>query len=106
MDNRCIRKQIRLNEEEANMLYQKSIKTKMNESQFLRNLIVTSVIKEKPDDRFYEVMKQMRYISNNLNQIATKANALGFIDAPYYKREAEKWNKFMLDVKNEFLLSK
>ena len=77
----------------------------MNESQFLRNLIVTSVIKEKPDDRFYEVMKQMRYISNNLNQIATKANALGFIDAPYYKREAEKWNKFMIDVKKEFIIS-
>lgn len=103
MDNRCIRKQIRLNEEEAGLLLKKSSQVNMNESEFIRSLICFSVIKEKPDDRFYEVMKQMRSIGNNLNQIARKANALGFIDEVMYKKEADKWNDFILNVKREFL---
>jgi len=105
MDNRCIRKQLRLTEEEASLLLKKSSQAGMKEGPFLRSLLESSVIKEKPDDRFYEVMKQMRLIGNNLNQIAAKANALNFVDVPYYKEEAKKWNQFMLDVKKEFLIN-
>jgi len=46
----------------------------------------------------------MRSISNNLNQISKKAHTLGFVDELAYKKEADKWKQFMLDVKNEFLL--
>ena len=74
-----------------------------SEAELIRQLILDYHPREKPDDRFYEVMKQMRAIGNNLNQIATKANSLGFIDVPYYKKESLKWNEFMIDVKKEFL---
>jgi len=46
----------------------------------------------------------MRAIGNNLNQIARKAHSLNFIDEPLYRKEAEKWNQFMLKVKKEYLL--
>ena len=47
----------------------------------------------------------MRSISNNLNQISKKAHTLGFIDELAYKKEADKWKQFMIDVKKEFLIN-
>ena len=54
--------------------------------------------KEKPDDRFYDVMRELSSIGNNINQLAAKANTLGFIDAPMLKNEAAKWNKFQSEI--------
>ena len=62
-------------------------------------------IREKPDNRFYEEMKQLRSIGNNLNQIAKKANSLNFIDYVSYQKETEKLNQFIIQIKKEFLLS-
>ena len=33
-----------------------------------------------------------------------KANALGFIDALYYKQQAEQLQQFQLDVRRQFIL--
>ena len=49
-------------------------------------------------------MRQLRGIGNNLNQIARKANSLGFIDYSFYKEQAEKWDSFIVRVRKEFLL--
>ena len=40
---------------------------------------------------------------NNINQLAVKANALGFIDAPMLKAEALRWHKFQADIEAVFL---
>ena len=106
MRNRQIKKQVWLNREEATYLKKKSKKAGINESELIRNLIIGYEPKEKPDDRFYDVMKGMRAIGNNLNQIARKANALNFIDCSLYKKEVENLNRFMMDVKREYLLPK
>ena len=105
MEKRIIRKQVRLTSEEANIFTQKAKKANMSEAQFMRNLINTSVIKEKPDDRFYEVMKEMRKIGNNLNQIARRTNTYGYVDNSFYKQEADKWNEFMKKVKEKYLIN-
>ena len=101
--NRNIKKQVWLNREEAIMLSKKSKKVGMNEATYIRNLLMNYEPREKPDDRFYETMKQMRLIGNNLYQIARKVNSLGYIEESYYKKEAEKWNEFMLKVKKVYL---
>ena len=59
--------------------------------------------KEKPDDRFYDVMRELSAIGNNLHQLTAKANALGFIDAPLLRKETEKWNKFQCEVERLIL---
>ena len=56
---------------------------------------------EKPDERFYDVMRELSAIGNNINQLAAKANTLGFVDAPQLKKEAE-WNKFQADVERTY----
>ena len=104
MRKREVLKQVWMNFDEANELKLKSQKANINESEMIRSLVKNYEPREKPDDRFYEALKDLRAIGNNLNQLARKANSLGFIDETYYKKEAEKWNSFIINIKEEFLL--
>ena len=63
-------------------------------------------LREKPDNRFYEVMKQLRAIGNNLNQIVKKANSTNYINTDKLYSESVKWNKFINDIRSEFLVSR
>ena len=66
-------------------------------------LITGYTPKEKPDDRFYEVMSELSAIGNNLNQLDRKAAALNYIDAPQYKKEADELRALRMTIKREFL---
>ena len=59
--------------------------------------------KEQPTENMYEIIKQLKLVGINLNQIARKANALDIVDAPFYKKVYEKWNQLEQDIKKEFL---
>lgn len=103
MRKRNIQKIIRFNRKEAQDLEKKAKKACMTEAGLIRLLIRGYEPREKPDDRFYDVMHELSSIGNNINQLAAKANTLGFIDAPLLKSEADKWNKFQSQVEREFL---
>lgn len=103
MRERNIQKIVRFNRKEAQDLASKAKKTCLSEAGLIRLLLRGYEPKEKPDDRFYDVMRELSSIGNNINQLAAKANTLGFIDAPMLKKEAEKWNSFQLKVENNFL---
>jgi len=100
---RIYKKQFWLTKEEVDLLNEKVKKSNMNQSDFIRNAITNSIVKEKPDERFYNSIRNLRVISNNLNQIAKKANSLGFIDAKNYKKEVEKMDMFIDELRKEYL---
>ena len=94
---------IMLNDEEYNKLRNDISRAKISQADYIRKLIMNKKIREKPDDRFYDVMFQLTHIGNNLNQIAHKANYLNEIDKSYYEKEARNWCEFMNKVKKEYL---
>ena len=100
---RDIKKQVWLNEDEIKALKQNSKKAGLNESAYIRNLIMGYKPKEQPTENMYEIIKQLKLVGINLNQIARKANALDIVDAPFYKKVYEKWNRLSEDIKKEFL---
>ena len=105
MLKKIFKKQFWFGEEEIAALRKKFLKSGLrSESELIRQLVLGYEPREKPDERFYEVMKELRAIGNNLNQIARKANYLGFIDQPFYQKEAVRWNDFMNRIYEEFLL--
>ena len=55
---RVYKKQFWLNEEELQALKSKAEKAGMNESELVRKMLLDYKIKEKPDERFYEVMQK------------------------------------------------
>lgn len=103
MRKRNVDKHIWLSRAEAQELQRKAKKACLSEAGLIRLLIKGYEPKEKPDDRFYDVMRELSAIGNNINQLAAKANTLGFIDAPMLKNEAEKWNKFQAEVERHYL---
>ena len=60
-------------------------------------------LKAKPDIEFYKSIRLFRSISNNLNQIAVKAHSLKFIDELSYKKEVDKMDKLIDDLKLKYL---
>lgn len=74
-----------ISEKELRQLKEKARKSGLSYQNFVRSAISGCVIKELPPLDFNEILKNLRQINNNLNQIATRANALGFIDARSYR---------------------
>ena len=94
---------IRLNPFDLEWAFLYTKKTCLSEAALVRLLVKGYEPKERPDERFYDVMRQLSSIGNNINQLAAQANTLGFVDAPKLKKEAERWHKFQADVERQFL---
>ena len=100
---RNIQKIIRLNRSEAQDLQKKAKKACVSEAGFIRLLLKGYEPREKPDEKFYDAMRELSAIGNNINQLSVKANTLGFVDTPMLKREAQRWHKFQADIERAFL---
>lgn len=103
MRKRNIQKIVRFSRDEAQDLQKKAKKACLSEAGLIRLLLRGYEPREKPDERFYNVMREISSIGNNINQLAVKANALGFVDAPQLKKEAERWHKFQADIERTYL---
>ena len=99
-----IKKQFWLSPQDARELKRKAKLCGITETAVIRILLHSYEPKEKPDARFYEAMRQLAAIGNNINQLAAKANALDFVDAPMLREEAKRWREFRLDVSRSYLL--
>lgn len=98
---RTIKKQFWFSRDEAQDLQKKAKKTCLSEAALVRLLLRGYEPKEKPDDRFYDAMREFSAIGNNIHQISVKANALGFIDTQKLNSELERLHKFQADVGTE-----
>lgn len=103
MRNRRIKKQIWLSEEEDYIMKLKSESVGMNASDYIRHLIIGYKPKEKPPEQFYEDIKSIRKIGNNINQIARIANAKNMVDVPHLKKEVDNLDQLIVDIKNKYL---
>ena len=101
--NRRIKKQFWLSPQDASELKRKAKLCGITETAVIRILLHGYEPKEKPDARFYEAMRQLATIGNNINQLAVKANALDFVDTPMLKTEAVRWHQFQADIEAVFL---
>ena len=71
---RRIKKQFWLSPQDARELKRKAKLCGITETAVIRILLHGYEPKEKPDARFYEAMRQLSAIGNNINQIARRAN--------------------------------
>ena len=93
---RTIKKQFWFSRDEAQDLQKKA-------KALVRLLLRGYEPKEKPDDRFYDAMREFSAIGNNIHQISVKANALGFIDTQKLNSELDRLHKFQADMERQFL---
>lgn len=87
---RPIKIDLRLSSQELEYLNKNVRKTGLSREGYLRKLIYEIQPKESPPAEYFEILQDLRQINNNLNQIAVKANAIGFVDTAEYWKNV-KW---------------
>ena len=90
MARRNIKIDLRLSDNEAAALNRDVKKSGLSREAYLRSLIQKMPLKERPPLDLIEVLRNLSQINNNMNQIAAKANSIGFIDTSAY------WNNVRL----------
>lgn len=90
--------EVRLSNEELMFLNSEVAKTGLSREEYLRSLINKVVPANKPTDELVEVIKQLRMIGNNLNQIAVIAYKTSSIDVMKYKHESERLQEEILKI--------
>ena len=75
MSKRNIEKHFLMNRQEAQDLQKKAKKACLTEAALIRLLLRGYEPREKPDAIFYDTMRELSAIGNNINQIARSVNA-------------------------------
>jgi len=73
MRNRNIRIWARVTDDEYNIITKRVKKTGLSREAYIRSLLLGYAPKEKPDARFYEVMRELSAIGNNLKSACPKS---------------------------------
>lgn len=81
---------VRLNDHDFNHLMLLVRQSNLSRESYLRMIINGLVPQPSPSDELVEVIRLLRNIANNMNQIACVANTNGFIDTDSYKQNYEK----------------
>ena len=76
MKRRTVKKQFWFSRDEAQDLQKKAKKTCLTEAALVRLLVRGYEPRERPDERFYDTMRQLSSIGNNINQLAAQAHSL------------------------------
>ena len=105
MRNRNIKINIFLNEEENEILNEKVRKSGLNKSEFFRKIILGYQLKEKPDEKFYEILSQLRGMATNLNQMSRTYNQChGYVRENNYAILCNKIQNFILALEEVYLI--
>ena len=59
-----------------------------------------------PSDDFQEVIRQLRKIGNNLNQLTVIAHKTGSIDVMKYKEDIKSLNNAIVEIREQVYLPK
>lgn len=100
---RSIKKQVWLNRDEAQELQKKAKKACLTEASLIRTLIAGYSPKEKPDERFYEFMGELRRLSEEISKISGSMFRFGGDEAINLSLELDKLHKFEADIEEYFL---
>jgi len=100
---RNYRCEVKFTKEELSELHKKARKAGLSVGGFIRRVVKDTAVRESPPADYYELIREVRKVGTNINQIAKTANTKGIIDVPELRRalesnravEAMLWQTFM-----------
>ena len=90
-----------LSEDEYNILKKNVEKTGLSMQAYLRKVIKGVQPKSLPPMELFDVLSELRRIGINMNQIAVKANTIGFVDTEEYWSNMKALEQAISDIKDE-----
>ena len=92
---------LRLDDREYNKLKEWSAATNRTMSDYLRELLEDNQPIEFSPIEYQEVLRELRKIGINLNQLASKAHTLGFVDERDYKAESDRLWRVVAELSSQ-----
>ena len=93
MKTRTTEMHLRLTPEEKETLTEKAKLARLSREEFCRRILNGDIVKEAPSVDVRQLLRQMRHIGGNLNQLLARANTVGFIDTIQLKKELAELRK-------------
>lgn len=90
----------RLNKKEQQHLKSLVKRSGLSQEAYIRHLINGVIPNDAPPADYYAMMKELHYIGNNLNQIASKAHRLNVIDVQEYDKAVRAFETAVKDITN------
>lgn len=106
MRKRNIQVITRLNKTEHQQLKKMVKRSGLTQEAYLRHLINGVVPMETPPLEYFDMMKELHAIGNNMNQIAAKANCSNAIDSDMYSKNVKDLEKAVVKITNAVVLPK
>ena len=106
MGKRNIEIKVRLNRKEAELLNKRVKKSRLSREAYLRHLINGLVPQDAPPPAYFDFMRELHGIGNNLNQIAQKAHVLGVMDERRYDEAMQRLDQLIRDITRAVILPK
>jgi len=94
----------RLDSQEHDALKKRVKKSGLSQEAYLRHLINGLVPTDAPTPDYFAMTRELRYIGNNMSQIARKAHGMNLIDAKRYDENAAALKKAVVDITNAVML--
>lgn len=93
MRKRNVQILFRLNRKESEALDKKVKKSGITREAYLRHLINGVVPRDAPSPDYYNMMRELHKIGNNLNQVSQKAHTLNVIDVQRYDEAVRQFER-------------
>ena len=104
MQNRTIEIKCRLNQKEADTLNRNVKKSGLSRENYIRQIINGLVPTNAPPPDYFSMMKELRSIGTNLNQISLKAHVLNVLDVRRYDENIAMLKTAILKITNAVML--
>ena len=89
---------LHLSDDEDKLLREKASRCGLSRQSYLLSLLKNTPIKEQPSADYHAILKALEKIGDNMNQIAAKANTLGYIDKVQYRKDTENLEKVIAEL--------
>ena len=93
MKTRTTEMDLRLTPEEKETLTEKAKLARLSREEFCRRILNGATVKEAPSVDVCQLLRQMRHIGGNLNQLLGRANTGGVIETVQLKKELTELRK-------------
>ena len=101
MNHRNIEIKVRLNRKEAEALNKKVKKSRISREAYLRHLINGVVPQDAPPPEYFDFMRELHRVGNNLNQLARIANFNGKAEDAYLQEAQQIMTRIWLLMKEQ-----
>ena len=104
MRKRNVHVQFWLDKKEAEAFNKKVKSSGLSREVYLRHLINGLVPQDAPPPTYFDFIRELHGIGNNLIQIAQKAHVLGVVDERRYDEEMKKLARLVRDITKAVIL--